>query len=520
MAAPQGEANTCINDIHLQKLQREIDCLRSEVIRLKNRRQIRSIYCPRNCFANGFNNPWGMRNPGNQKDCEAIGKPTEAGLGENRKYTNEFIRTWGSSARNVLLLAAAGSTVTTSPFLGLRSAFDASDLIVNLPTMNEDLRFLKEHVLLDKKLKCYGLKLPDKPIIILGGKIEAIAFLQEDNCRNATNSDIDLSTVRLDVLVEVSRCVHAFMALNMDTSAFNLLNNSSLDIQLAGGGSRVSNSRVFVTRAFVTVGDLDCLPFYFTIGQMFVPFGRYASNMVTSTLTQNLGRTNERAILFGFYKNGLYGSVYAFKGESNINAPGINQWGTNWGFEKSWDKGSLNIGAGYIANIADATRFQVTGASKGFLGFGIGSAHEILAHRVPAYDVHGEFSFGKFNLFSEYIWTSRGFDIRNLSFNGHGASPTASNLELAYNFKIATAPASVAIGYGTTSEAFALNLPKSSFLAVFNVSIWKNTIESIEFRHDKNYDICDFAGGNGAIRVIHGIGGSRNTYTAQIGVYF
>lgn len=524
-AASQDETFARIDDIHLQtqQLQNEVAHLRAELNRLEHCKSPRISPCRYNFWPvnwGPYSHPLGINNRC-QKNCESIGEgTTEAGFSENSREFDDFARMWGSP-RNLLLLAALGSTVTTSPFLGLRSAFDASDLIVNLPTMNEDLRFLKEHVQLQKKLACYGVRLPDRPIIELGGKIEGIVFAQEDWNDGPTTSDINLASTRLDILVEVSRGVHGFMAFNMDNSTFDLLNNSSLDIQLSGAGSRIFNSRVFISRAFITIGDLNCLPLYFTIGQMFVPFGRYASNMVTSTLTVELARINERALLFGLYKNGLYGSVYAYRGESNVDAPGINSWGTNWGYEKTWKGGSLNIGAGYIGNIADSTGMQVTGAGNGFFGFALNRSTQILDHRVPAYDVHGEFSFGKFSLFGEYIWTEREFAVENLSFNNEGAKPTASNIELAYNFKLAECPASLAVGYGTTSEALALALPEKSFITAFNISIWKDTIESLEFRHDDNYDSSNVAGGNGAIPlVVNSVGGSRNTYTAQIGIYF
>lgn len=512
-------------ELETQKLHCEVAQLRHELKRLE-KKSATSQRCfrflpaspPKSCASPNLIPAWNM---GCKKNCEDIDKgDTETGFSENSRYFNDFAKMW-SSPKNMLLLAALGSTVTTSPFLGLRSAFDASDLIINLPTMNEDLRFLKEHVKIEKKLDCYGIKLPDRPIIVLGGKIEGIMFAQENWNNGPSTTDIDLSNARLDVLVEVSKGVHAFMAMNMDTAAFNLLNNSNLAIQLQGAGSKVYNSEVYVSRAFVTVGDLNCVPVYFTIGQMFVPFGRFASNMVTSPLTVQLARTNERAILLGLYKDGLYGSVYAFRGETRVRASGVNQGGTNWGYEKSWTGGSFNVGAGYIGNLADATGLLVTGNSVGFFGFALNSSTEFLVHNVPAYDVHGEFSFGKLNLFAEYIWADREFDVTNLSFNGRGAKPSASNFELGYNFKIADCPASIAAGYGTTTEAVALGIPKSSFITAFNVSIWKNTIESLEFRHDNNYDSSDFAGGNGSIPfVAFSKGGSRNTYTAQIGVYF
>lgn len=521
-----------IRDINAetQRLQKEIDQLRQQIHRIEQKPKKRVKRCARpriivqdffppsmggaSCF-NSCNPP----NPCNP--CASDEDDTlELGFADNANF-NDFARMWGNP-RNLLLLAAAGATVTTSPFLGLRSAFDASDLIVNLPTMNEDLRFLKEHVLVNKKLRRYGLKLPDRPIIELGGKIEGIVFAQRNFNEGKTSSDIDLSNARLDVLVEVSKGVHGFFALNMDTSAFDLLNDPRLGVQLAGvTTSRILNSRVFVSRAFVTVGDLEVSPLYFTIGQMFVPFGRYASNMVSSTLTVQLARTNERAILFGLYKDGLYGSIYGFRGEVDLGSSGINVWGTNWGYEKKWKCSSLNIGVGYISNIADSAGFQVTGAAEGFFGFGFNHRTEMLIRAVPAWDIHGEFAYNNFNLFAEYIWTANAFDVLDLNFNGHGARPTALNLELAYNFKVFDKPASVAVGYETTSESLALILPESSILAAFNISIWKNTIASLEYRYDRNYDDDDFAGGRGAIpSTVFSTGGSRNTLTFQFGVYF
>lgn len=508
LGANEQETLARIHDIHLetQQLQHEVENLKAELHHLNHKRAKPCCHhralppCHNFWHVPTWAGPHLMFHPAHQNSCDNA-DPTESGFTENTSDENDFARIWGSP-RNIMLLAALGSTVTTSPFLGLRSAFDASDLIVNLPTMNEDLRFLKEHVKLDKKLKRYDIQLPDRPIIIFGGKIEGIGFIQDDWNNGPSRSDIDLGSARLDVLVEVSRGVRGFMALNMDSSNFDLLNNSNLDIQLAGAGSRVFNSRVYVSRAFVTLGDLNVTPLYFTIGQMFVPFGRYASNMVTSTLTVRLARTNERAILLGYYKDGLYASIYGFRGESNVNAPGVNQWGINLGYEKTWDRGSLNIGGGYIDNLADATGIQITGASRGFFGFGLNSSTELLNHRVPACDVHGEFSFDRWSLFAEYIWCTTRFDVNNLSFNGNGAQPSASNIELAYNFKFANCPASLAVGYGTASDTLGLGIPRDSFVTAFNISIWKDTIESIEFRHDNNYDSTAFAGGNGAIPII------------------
>lgn len=447
--------------------------------------------------------------------------PLPNGDGPGKDPQNNYGRLLTEPSALSMQLYTMGATVTTSPFLGLRSAFDASDVIVNLPTMNEDLRFLKEHVELQKQLRCRGLKLPDRPIIELSGKIEGVIYAQEDYNDGTTTSDINLGGVRLDVLAEISPGVHGYIAFNMDNSTLDILNNTNLDIQLAGGISRIFNSRVFVSRAFLTIGDLCYSPFYFTIGQMFVPFGRYASNMVTAPLPLLMFRTNERAALVGYFNRGLYASVYAYRGDTELGAPGIDEWGANFGYEYKWCDNSVNLGVGYISNVGDATGMQVTGATRGFFGFARNTGTETLNHRVPGFDAHAELSFGHLSLIGEVITTTRAFAFEDLNYNGHGAKLSAMNAEAAYSFKIVDRPASVAVGYTKGWQALALNVPEESFISAFNISIWKNTIESIEFRHDNNYSASDFGGGLGAIpSVINSVGGSRNTYTFQIGAYF
>lgn len=54
--------------------------------------------------------------------------------------------------------------------------------------------------------------------------------------------------------------------------------------------------------------------------------------------------------------------------------------------------------------------------------------------------------------------------------------------------------------------------------------MWKNTVESLEYRHDKDYDQNQFANGAHSLyttnSVINGTGASSDMLTAQIAVYF
>lgn len=85
-------------------------------------------------------------------------------------------------------------------------------------------------------------------------------------------------------------------------------------------------------------------------------------------------------------------------------------------------------------------------------------------------------------------------------------------------------PASIGVGYQWSKDTLALNMPRHRFSGVYNISIWKDTVESLEYRHDIDYGVTQF--GNGAAPMgqvnanTYGTGGSSDTILAQIGVYF
>jgi len=89
-----------------------------------------------------------------------------------------------------------------------------------------------------------------------------------------------------------------------------------------------------------------------------------------------------------------------------------------------------------------------------------------------------------------------------------------------FTFKIKNKPASIGAGYGWSNQALALGMPKHRLAAVLNVSIWRDTVESLEFRHDIDYATMNQGSGINAAVPTRGTGRSSNTITAQLGIYF
>jgi hypothetical protein len=260
-------------------------------------------------------------------------------------------------------------------------------------------------------------------------------------------------------------------------------------------------------------------------------------------LTQNLARTQERAIVLGYKQqsvNNFYAAVYAFKGASHVSATShINNGGVNLGYGFKMGDVNADIGGGAIANIADSQGMQFTGNQPLFAGFGgpvvskvtttagstaniiqVDTGNEQLTHRVPAYDLHALLGVGsQIQIIGEYITASTRFNPNDMILNGHGAKPQALNLEGICNLPWFTKPTSITLAYGMTRDALAVGLPAKRYSFVINRSWWKDTLQSLEFRRDYNYGASNVSSGS-QITGPAGTGKAADAVILQFAYYF
>lgn len=417
-------------------------------------------------------------------------------------------------ADNEVVTYIAGTPVITSPYTGERPAFDGSDYIVNISSINRDIRLMEQRRRVYRAYEQIGYPIPNIPIIALSGKAEPVADITRPYIGN-TSGDLNLGSSELDVAALLNDKVEAFMSIAYD------------DTPPAIGGTRVENSTFFLNQGFVNIGNLDITPYYFTAGQLYVPFGRYSSSMISSPLPLRLTRTKSRPFIFGYKSqtaSGPFAAVYGFKSDTTDGHSGVG--GVNAGY--AIHNGNINgeIGASYIGSIADSAGMQDTGSSPGttFGGFGSPTNGSEAVHKVPGVGVHGTISIDRYNFTAEWVAASEAFSPQDLSFNGHGARPQAGQLEAGVTFMAFNKPASFALGYQWTQQALALNLPQQRLAGVFNISIWKDTVESLEYRHDIDYRRNQFANGIAPPGVVNlntvGTGQASDSVVAQIGVYF
>lgn len=425
------------------------------------------------------------------------------------------------------------SFVSTGPYIGVPLEYSGSNLIINNPSVNQDVALLKVRKNINKRMCQLGLN-PEsqRSHLLLSGVVEAEAGYRKPE-KGKSSSDIDLTSVGLDgYILGPSTWTSALFALNYD-------NLSGATDGALRTDARNENSRVFVNKAFIVLGDFSRSPFYASFGQMFVPFGVYSTSMISSPLTKLLARIKARAITLGFDEqcpNGWFGSLFVFRGDSYTGSGNhINNGGANLGyhFELGKDCFSGKVGGSFIANLADSQGLQYTGNGSyifsggvivptSFDGFGglKGTGSEKLAHRVPAFSAYTSLSIGKgIDVIGEYISATRTFSPADLTMNSHGARPQALNAEIAYTFQGIEKPTSLSLGYGMTKDALAIGLPARRVAATLNTSLWKSTLQSLELRHDINYASSDYSSGSG-IPGPNGKGGSDNAVLLQFDIYF
>ena len=437
---------------------------------------------------------------GDTKKVEQV-KPAKKNAPSPKETSDEL-------TMNELLDTHHGPAVVTSPALGVRrSAEDGNDMMVKLSSVNEDLALLKLRHKMEQHAQKQGLVSPERPILAISGGIEGtIDYYRQQNYVDGTKADIDLSRAELDFVGLVSPWV---------TTAINFAYDASDD----ASGKRANNSRVRVDRGFITIGQLDRLPLYFTIGQVVAPFGKYGSNMVSSAPIRALGRIKDRMALIGFAEENNYGSfnaqLFALSGDTKPQDHRTlwDHTGLNFDYSYAAKPWKVMVGASVTGNMAEADGIVkgMTKASKG--------SKPLLSHRVAGLNTRMRLEYDKLSLSTEYAWSAQKFAASDLTFNGKEARLQALQLEGAVNFDLCSHASTLAFGYGRTWQALGIGQPKHMLFASYSIVLLKNALLGLEYRHDINYGANDIATLKGLTKRV-GARRHSNHLGLQLGVYF
>jgi len=289
-----------------------------------------------------------------------------------------------------------------------------------------------------------------QPTVNLFGIIEIESSYNQPYSGSAT-STLDLAKVELGLTTQINKHVSAEIILLHEE------NNLDVDtVMLAFNDSNLT----------------------FIAGQIYLPFGRFNTNMLSDPLTHYLAETREAAIQLTYEVDNFSSSFYIFNGDNkqyNGTADKVDNFG-------------LNARISYINDIGDSNNLQDTiktnlgnnKTKKHIAGIGISTVIEIQ----------------NIQLIAEYISAIDNFAVSELSFNGYGAKPNSMNIEAGYNFKLLNKLTNIGIAYQTTKQALGLGLEKSSLSTTISFHIMKNTDLMFEFSKKKDYSTNDGGTGN------------------------
>ena len=434
-----------------------------------------------------------------------------------------------AAAEHIAQSYASGITVTTSNVFDLRSAFDGSDLLTNLPSMNEDMLLLQQHQTFNNILPSNArFAYPHKALLEISGDISATdntGYSVSTPISNATRkyyNELYLDDAKLDFNAFITPWLGAFLEVGKDS-----------EYSYTPG----------ITRGWLTIGNLNVSPVYFTAGYFHLPFGEYSSAMVTNPVTTTMFRITDPAVLIGYVNNGLYAQGYLNSTDKSgaISGNDTNDhvsFGANAGYKFTKGRYSLDLGLGYNYNVNDAGGFQPITGDMG---------------PWSVLDVHGEDSLQltnwKLGGKAEFITTlgksptAPGTSNLMLTFNNKAAQPMALHVEMDANTNIKDRPFGLFLAYDQTWQAVGLNsapvnstsgasvisnlnsawtnIPQRMVATGFNVSIWQDTIFSMEYRHNFTYKAQGIGAGAAATATaVTQNGTQEDIVTAKISAYF
>jgi hypothetical protein len=274
-------------------------------------------------------------------------------------------------------------------------------------------------------------------------------------------------------------------------------------------GPGVVSDELAVDEGTMTVSNAEVTPFYLSAGRMYVPFGNFESHMISDPITLVLGETREEAIQIGLEMgNGFYGSTYLFNGRiqkekdnfSSTQSSLLDNFGLNFGYAMARNDFTLDVGAGYINNIASSNSLQ-----DSIFGNEACDGKDCIKDYVGGLSVHTLSSFGDVDLIGEYITALDKFDSHEITYvSDKKLTPSAWNVEVAYNYVFWGKDSSIALGYQGSNDFYLdpshPDFYNKAWLLGLNMEIFKNTTVSFEWRHamadSKVKDLVKREGGN------------------------
>jgi hypothetical protein len=308
------------------------------------------------------------------------------------------------------------------------------------------------------------------------GLVELEAYQQRPE-HGSTESDFVLATVELGVTVLVNDMVDVVVG---------LLYEEGTDLEL--------------DIATIRIMDREQGGWFTTAGKYCLPFGVFATHMISDPLTLELGEICDTALAVGWDRDGWSASTYLFRGDDNDSDQQLDNWGIHLAQTGRYNNWNWQIAGSYLNDFATSETVRETLTTY--------FDDAISRQRVPGWGLATELNYTSITINAEYLAASKRYHPAAWYDGDHdSAQPQVWTVELGYQFALFGRNSVVAIGYQETDEAVAL--PQHRWLASWSTEIFAHTALGLELARDQDYGYRD--------------GGSNETtdhITAQLAVEF
>lgn len=301
--------------------------------------------------------------------------------------------------------------------------------------------------------------------VTLSGLLEAEVGFESSDLNDTDDSDITLATVELGIEAKPLEWITGSMVF--------LWEEDDNDLN--------------VDQGFITLGASESIPYYLTVGKIYVPFGAFETMMISDPITLDIAETNDTAVQIGFEINGFRGAAYAFNGDSDEadnDDNSIETFGLSVGYALENESFSIDLGVDWINNILDSDGLVDVYDDNGWA--------TSLGDQVPGFAIHAIANLGPFSLIGEYVAMTD--DVEDTTGAVLADEISAYAVEAGYTFDVSGFETTVAIGYQASDDAADI-LPESKILGSVGVGITDNLSVAVEYASAENNSVS--AGGDG-----------------------
>jgi hypothetical protein len=235
-----------------------------------------------------------------------------------------------------------------------------------------------------------------------------------------------------------------------------------------------------VDEAVVTFGGTEAIPAYLTVGKQYVPFGRYKTRMVSSSLPDKLGEIRESAVLLGMEKAGFTGAAYVFNGVQDEAGDDdtVQCYGAAAAFNQETETMEVHAGLDYVNALMESWQLRDFYEDRQVENY------------TGAVAAHADIRRGPFIVIGEYVGA-----VEDPAFtDGEEKAPGAWNVELGYDLSVMNKTTRMGLAWQGTNHTPGF-LPERRYLGTVSMDLTDSAALMLEYAHDEDYETEE--GGSG-----------------------